>query len=65
MPLRLFKRDRTFRQPVVWITTFVIVAFHFGALAALFVFSWKAFMVAMCCGGSPEVLASGSDTIAC
>jgi fatty-acid desaturase len=39
--------DRTFTQPVVRITTFFMVVFHVGALAALFVFTWKAFFVAM------------------
>ena len=44
---RFFKADRTFRQPIVWITTFFMVAFHIGAVAALFFFSWKAFLLAM------------------
>ena len=47
MLLRLFKGDRTFRQPIVWATTFVMVAFHVGAVAALFVFSWKACVLAI------------------
>ncbi len=42
-----FKRDRTFRQPIIWVTTFFMVLFHAGALAALFVFSWKALMLAV------------------
>jgi stearoyl-CoA desaturase (delta-9 desaturase) len=46
MPL-LFAHDKTVTQPVVWVTTFVIIAFHIGALVALFFFSWKAFLVAM------------------
>jgi len=29
-----------------WITTFFMVAFHIGAVAALFFFSWKAFLLA-------------------
>ena len=44
---RIFSHDKTFKQPVVWVTTFVMVAFHIGALAALFAFSWEAFIVAM------------------
>jgi fatty-acid desaturase len=40
-------RDRTFTQPIVWITTAFMVAFHIGAVAALFVFSWKALFLAM------------------
>jgi hypothetical protein len=45
--LRIFGYDKTFTQPIVWVTTLVMVAFHIGALAALFVFSWKAFLLAM------------------
>ncbi len=47
LQLTRFTRDRTFTQPVVWITTFFIGAFHVGAFAALFFFSWKAFFLAM------------------
>ncbi len=39
--------DRTFKQPVVWVTTLFMVIFHIGAIAALFVFSWPAFLLAM------------------
>ena len=49
---RIFARDRTFTQPVVWVTTLVMVAFRVGALAALVVFSWKAFLIAMVLCGS-------------
>ena len=45
--LGLLVRDRTFTQPVVWITTLFMVAFHIGALAALFLFSWKPFLLAI------------------
>ena len=41
----IFSHDKTFKQPVVWFTTFIMVAFHIGALAALFAFSWEAFVV--------------------
>ena len=44
---RAFSNDRTFTQPVVWITSLTMVAFHIGAVAALFLFSWKAFLLAM------------------
>lgn len=40
------KRDRTFGQPVNWITTFFMVAFHIGAVAAFFFFGWKPLLVA-------------------
>jgi fatty-acid desaturase len=41
------KRDRTFSQPVNWITTFFMAAFHVGAVAALFTFGWKPFLTAV------------------
>ena len=41
-----FKRDKTFSQPVIWVSTFFMILFHAGALAALFVFSWKALALA-------------------
>ena len=40
-------RDRTFTQPIVWITTSFMVIFHIGAVVALFMLTWKAFLVAM------------------
>jgi fatty-acid desaturase len=40
------KRDKTFTRPVNWVTTFFMVAFHIGAVAALFTFSWKPVLVA-------------------
>jgi sn-1 stearoyl-lipid 9-desaturase len=40
------KRDKTFSQPVNWVTTFFMVAFHIGAVAALFYISWKPILVA-------------------
>lgn len=39
--------DKTFQQPVVWVTTCFMALFHVGAVAALFVFSWKAFLLAV------------------
>ncbi|HEY6852442.1 MAG TPA: hypothetical protein VI320_40305 [Terracidiphilus sp.] len=44
---RFFGHDRTFMQPIVWITTLFMVAFHIGELAALFLFSWKALLLAL------------------
>lgn len=41
------KRDRTFTEPINWVTAFFMVAFHIGAIAALFMFTWKAFFVGM------------------
>jgi sn-1 stearoyl-lipid 9-desaturase len=38
--------DRTFRKPVNRITAFFMIAFHVGAVAALFMFSWKPVLVA-------------------
>jgi stearoyl-CoA desaturase (delta-9 desaturase) len=45
--VKLFKRDRTFREPVSKLTTFFMVAFHIGAIAALFMFTWKGFFVSL------------------
>jgi fatty-acid desaturase len=41
------KEDRTFKQPVNWTTTGFMLAFHIGAIAALFMFSWKGLAVAL------------------
>ena len=38
---------QNFTQPVVWVTTLFMVVFHIGALAALFVFTWKTFLLSM------------------
>ena len=35
------------RQKVNWVTIIVFGLFHIGAVAALFLFSWKAFAVAI------------------
>ncbi len=43
----IFQRDRTFTQPVNWTSTFFMAVFHLGAIAALFVFSWKALELAV------------------
>jgi fatty-acid desaturase len=45
--MSIFSRDRTFKQPLNWITTFFMLAFHVGAVVALFMFTWKAFAIAM------------------
>jgi stearoyl-CoA desaturase (delta-9 desaturase) len=41
------KRDKTFAQPIVWLTTTVMALFHLGAIAALFFFSWKALLLSI------------------
>ena len=38
--------DRTWTQPINWITTSFMILFHLGAAAALFAFSWKALFFA-------------------
>jgi fatty-acid desaturase len=40
--MRTLQKDKTFTQPIVWITTITLVLMHLGALAALFMFTWKA-----------------------
>jgi fatty-acid desaturase len=39
--------DRTFKEPISWATVLIMGAFHVGAIAALFMFSWKALAIAM------------------
>ena len=45
--MRLLRHDRTFAEPISKLTTFFMVAFHVGAIAALFFFSWKALGLAI------------------
>jgi fatty-acid desaturase len=44
--MSFFRNDKTFSQPISWVTTSFMVAFHIGAVAALFFFSWKALALA-------------------
>jgi fatty-acid desaturase len=39
--------DRTFRQPLNWITTSFFILFHVAAVAAFFFFTWKALVLAI------------------
>jgi len=43
----LFENDRTFKERISWFTTFIMVVFHLCAVAALFMFNWKALGVAV------------------
>src|SRR6201987_757722 len=43
----IFERDRTFAQPINWVTTLFMAVFHVGAFAALFFFTWKALALAV------------------
>jgi stearoyl-CoA desaturase (delta-9 desaturase) len=45
--MRNFFRDKTFTQPIIPVTTIFMVIFHAGAIAALFMFSWKALALAV------------------
>jgi len=45
--LKTFSQDRTFREKINATTMFFMLAFHLGAIAALFMFSWKAFALAV------------------
>src|ERR1700722_20090315 len=38
--------DKTFSQPINWTTSFFMLAFHIGAIVALFFFTWKAMILA-------------------
>jgi fatty-acid desaturase len=44
--MSIIKRDRSFTEPVNWITVFFMGGFHIGAIAALFFFTWKALVLA-------------------
>jgi len=43
--MSIFERDRTFSRPFSPVTTFFMAIFHVGAVAALFMFSWKALVL--------------------
>lgn len=43
----MFRNDKTFTQPIIWITTIFLVLLHVGAIAAFFLFSWKALAAAV------------------
>src|SRR4029077_7012500 len=58
-PVNFFKRDRTFREPIGKLTTFFMAAFHVGAIVALFMFTWKAFFVALLLWGVAGSLGIG------
>jgi sn-1 stearoyl-lipid 9-desaturase len=45
--MSILEDDKTFTQPIIWITTIFISAFHVGAIAALFFFTWKALALAV------------------
>ena len=45
--MRFLKRDKTFTEPIIWLTTFFVIAFHVGAVAALFTFAWKPFVLSI------------------
>jgi stearoyl-CoA desaturase (delta-9 desaturase) len=45
--MSLLARDKTFTQPISPLTTFFMLMFHIGAVAALFMFSWKALALAV------------------
>jgi fatty-acid desaturase len=45
--MRIFANDKTFTQPIIWLSTAVLVLLHAGAVAALFFFSWKALLLCM------------------
>jgi stearoyl-CoA desaturase (delta-9 desaturase) len=44
--MRIFKHDRTFTEPISVVTTLFMLVFHLGAVAALFMFNWRAVGVA-------------------
>ena len=45
--MSIFKSDRTFKTPINWTTTFFMLLFHVGAIAAFFFVTWKALLLAL------------------
>jgi fatty-acid desaturase len=45
--MSVLQGDRTFKQPLNWITTSFMLLFHVGAIAALFMFTWKALILSV------------------
>jgi stearoyl-CoA desaturase (delta-9 desaturase) len=45
--MSILGHDKTFSQPINWTTSFFMLAFHVGAVAALFFFTWKALALAI------------------
>jgi fatty-acid desaturase len=45
--MSILGHDKTFSQPINWTTSFFMFAFHIGAIAALFFFTWKALALAV------------------
>ena len=45
-PLEVLKKTQKSDGEINWVTASFMGLFHMGALAALFFFSWKAFLVA-------------------
>ncbi len=37
----MFWNDKTFTQPIIWVSAIVLTLLHVGAIAALFMFGWK------------------------
>src|SRR3984957_10653537 len=45
--MRILRNDKTFTQPIILFSTIVLILLHAGAIAALFMFSWKALLAAV------------------
>ncbi|MGB6682357.1 MAG: fatty acid desaturase [Candidatus Acidiferrum sp.] len=45
--MNIISHDKTFSEPVNWTTTLFMLAFHVGAIAALFFFTWKGLALAV------------------
>ena len=45
--MNIFARDRTFTEPISWVTVFFMSVFHLGAIAALFMITWQAVALAV------------------
>jgi len=43
----MLRNDKTFQQPIIWLSTIVLILLHLGAVAALFMFTWKALIATL------------------
>ena len=65
MQLNSLKKQQACADGINWLTASVMILFHIGAIAALFFFTWKAFFLALFCGGFPAAWESAWAITAC
>jgi hypothetical protein len=63
--LQALERKRPAGDQINWVTASFMAAFHVGAIAALFFFTWKAVFLSIFLCGYREASASGWAIIGC